>query len=342
MSLAPHPFSLRQLQYVVAVADSLSFRRAAERCHVSQPALSAQLSQLEEVLGVRLFERDRRRVIATAAGRELVARARFVLRAADDLVEAARNAGDPLSGTFRVGIIPTISPYLLPCIAPALREKYPRLILLWVEDKTEVLVRTLEEGGLDAAVLALEAEVGDVEWEALAKDPFVLATPTGDPLGKKQTPATLAELRGARVLLLDDGHCFREQALTFCTSANTEELEFRATSLSTLAQMVAGGAGVTLLPELAVPTEVRRAGLHTRPLAAPVPHRTVVLAWRRNSPLAGPLRSVAATLRDAYPRGGAAVSGRKGPSSGAKQGSRAKGPRAKSGSVRATRSSSGA
>lgn len=301
MSFAPHPFSLRQLQYVVAVAETLSFRRAADRCHVSQPALSAQLSQLEDVLGLRLFERDRKRVIVTAAGKEVVARARALLRAADDLVEAARNASDPLGGTLRIGVIPTISPYLLPCVTPALRRDFPRLTVLWVEDKTEVLSKGLASGELDAAVLALEADVGDVEGEPLAKDTFWLATPVGDPLGSKETPVALKELRGARVLLLDDGHCFREQALAVCAGAQAEELEFRATSLSTLAQMVAGGAGVTLLPALAVPTEARRADLTTRPLAAPAPYRTIALVWRKRSPLATPLRTVAATLKRAYP-----------------------------------------
>lgn len=305
MSYAPHPFSLRQLQYVVAVAETLSFRRAAERCRVSQPALSAQLGQLEEALGVLLFERDRRRVLVTSAGKELVRRARVVLRAADDLMESARSMSDPLSGTLRIGIIPTISPYLLPSVAPALRAGYPRLTLFWVEDKTELLVQSLESGTLDAAVVALEAELGNVEWEVLAEDRFVLATSAGDPLGEKRGPASIEELRDADVLLLDDGHCFRDQVLAFCTTAKARELEFRATSLSTLAQMVAGGAGVTLLPELAVPTEVRRASLRTRPLAEPVPQRTIVLAWRKNSPLAEPLRNVAATLQQAYPEGGA-------------------------------------
>lgn len=303
MSFTPHPFTLRQLQYVVAVAEHLSFRRAAERCRVSQPALSAQLAQLEEVLGVQLFERDRRRVIVTAVGKDLTARARLILRASDDLAEAARSANDPLGGTLRIGVIPTISPYLLPCVAPALREDYPRLGLLWTEDKTEVLVESLESGVLDAAVLALEAEIGDLDWEELAQDPFVLVTGAEDPLGRKRTPVTLGELRDRSVLLLDDGHCLREQALAFCTSAKTRELEFRATSLSTLTQMVAGGAGVTLLPELALSTELRRADLRVRPLAAPVPSRTIALAWRRSSPLAAPLRQLAATLRRAYPEG---------------------------------------
>jgi LysR family transcriptional regulator, hydrogen peroxide-inducible genes activator len=301
---APHPFSLRQLQYAVAVAESLSFRKAAEACHVSQPSLSAQLAQLEQALGVRLFERDRRRVLVTAAGAALVERARSLLLQADDLVGAARLAGDPLAGTLRIGVIPTISPYLLPVATPALRSAYPRLATVWVEDKTEILVRRLEAGTLDAALLALEAEIGDVEQEVVADDPFVLATRRDDPLGTKATPAKPAELRDADVLLLDDGHCFRDQALVFCSSAKAHELEFRATSLATLAHMVAGGTGVTILPQLAVPTEAQRAGLCVRAFAKPVPHRTLALIWRTRSPLAPALRKLAGTIRAAYPRPG--------------------------------------
>jgi LysR family hydrogen peroxide-inducible transcriptional activator len=303
-NLAPHPLSLRQLQYVIAVAESLSFRKAAEACRVSQPSLSAQLAQLEEALGVRLFERDRRRVLVTAAGKELIARARRVLCEADDLLAAARLAGDPLAGTLRIGVIPTVSPYLLPAAAPALRRAYPRLTPVWLEDKTETLVRSLADGALDAALLALEAEIGELEHELVAEDPFVLATRPDDPLGAKTTPAKPAELRGASVLLLDDGHCFRDQALAFCASARTHELEFRATSLATLTHMVAGGAGVTILPELAVPAEAERAGLRVRAFARPVPHRTLALVWRVRSPLAPALRKLAGTIRAAYPRPG--------------------------------------
>jgi LysR family hydrogen peroxide-inducible transcriptional activator len=302
MSLAPHPFTLRQLQYVVAVADALSFRRAAERCHVSQPSLSAQLAQLETVLGVRLFERDRRRVLLTAAGKELVERARRLLVDADELIEAARRAGDPLNGTLRIGVIPTVSPYLLPAVAPALRKSYPRLAVLWLEDKTEILVRDLERGALDAALVALEAELGDVESEVIAEDPFVLVTPRDHPLGARQTEATPAELRGEDVLLLDEGHCFRAQALALCSKARAHELEFRATSLTTLTQMIAAGAGVTLLPRLAVSTEVQRSQLSVRPFADPVPKRTLALIWRKRSSLSAAFKQVAATVRSAYPR----------------------------------------
>lgn len=299
--LAPHPFTLRQLQYAVAVAESLSFRRAAERCRVSQPSLSAQLQQMEAVLGVRLFERDRRRVLVTAAGKELVERARRVLLDADDMVIAARRASDPLAGTLRIGVLPTISPYLLPSATPALRAAFPRLTAIWIEDKTFALVQALQAGALDAALVALEANIGDVEHAVVAVDPFVLAARPDDPLGAKSSPAKLSELRGANVLLLDDGHCLRDQALAVCANAKARELEFRATSLPTLAQMVAGGAGVTLLPRLAVATEVSRAHLRVRAFAEPAPHRTVALAWRKRSPLAAALRQVAATIRSAYP-----------------------------------------
>ncbi|GAO02442.1 LysR substrate-binding domain-containing protein [Anaeromyxobacter sp. PSR-1] len=299
--LPPHPFSLRQLQYAIAVADTLSFRRAAERCRVAQPSLSTQLAQLESALGVRLFERDRRRVLVTGAGRPLLEQMRRLLLEADDLLEAARQAGDPLAGALRVGVIPTISPYLLPAVAPALRAAYPALRLTWLEDRTAELVRSLHAGTLDAALLAVEAELGDVEVAPVARDAFVLATPPGHPLGAARGPASAAELRDASVLLLEDGHCLREQALAFCSRARTRELEYRATSLSTLAQMVAGGAGVTLLPELAVPTETRRADLRLRPFADPAPFRTIALVWRRSSPIAEALRRLAATVKAAYP-----------------------------------------
>jgi LysR family hydrogen peroxide-inducible transcriptional activator len=310
MRLAPHPFTLRQLQYVVAVAEALSFRRAAEACHVSQPSLSAQLAQLERALGVRLFERDRRRVLPTPAGQALVARARRILVDADDLIEAGRRASDPLAGTLRVGILPTISPYLLPTAAPALRKAFPKLTIAWVEDKTSSLVAALAGGQLDGAVLALEAELGDVEHAELARDPFVLATPPGHQLGLRRAPATPAELRDADVLLLDEGHCLREQALELCGASRARESELRATSLATLTQMVAGGAGVTLLPELSLATEARRAGLALRPFASPAPARTIILCWRRGSPLGEALGLVAGAMREAWP-----TSSRTGPSS---------------------------
>src|SRR3954471_13384583 len=217
MNYNAHPFTLRQLQYVVAVADQLSFRKAAEVCHVSQPSLSAQLAQLEDALGVRLFERDRRRVLPTPAGANLIERARRVLVDADDLVDAARRLGDPLAGPLTIGVIPTISPYLLPAAAPAIRRAHPRLTVRWVEDKTETLARDLHAGRLDAALLALEADLGGpLQREVIGRDPFMLAAPRGHPLAKRSRPASLTELRGAHLLLLDDGHCLRDQALAVC------------------------------------------------------------------------------------------------------------------------------
>lgn len=301
MTLAPPSFSLRQLQYAVAVAESLSFRKAAERCHVSQPSLSAQLAQLEGVLAVRLFERDQRRVLVTPPGVELIERARVILRDADDLIDLARRAGDPLAGTLHLGVIPTISPYLLPGITSAFRSTYPQLTVMWVEDKTETLLRSLHAGTIDAVLLALEAEIGDVEREVIGHDPFVLATPPGHPLGMKSSLVKSAELHDTSVLLLSEGHCFREQALAFCSSAKVHELEFRATSLSTLAQMVAGGAGVTLLPRLAVPTETKRAELLVRAFAKPAPTRTIALVWRKRTSIGPALRRLAVTVRGAYP-----------------------------------------
>jgi LysR family hydrogen peroxide-inducible transcriptional activator len=300
MQLATHPFTLRQLQYVVAVADALSFRRAAERCHVSQPSLSAQLAQLEGQMGVRLFERNRRRVLVTAVGRDFVERARQLLVAADDLTSATRRATDPLTGTLRLGVIPTIAPYLLPLLAPKLRRKLPRLVLAWQEDRTAALMTALQAGDLDGALVAVEAELGQVEREIIARDPFVLVAPPEHPLGKKTGPVAAAELRGADVLLLDDGHCFRDQALEVCSTVRAREGEFRATSLTTLVQMVAGGAGITLLPALSLATETRRARLRVRPLAGPA-HRTIALVWRKQAALTPALRAVASVLREAFP-----------------------------------------
>jgi LysR family hydrogen peroxide-inducible transcriptional activator len=299
MRSSPHPFTLRQLQYASAVADLRSFRRAAERCHVSQPSLSAQVIHLEEALGVRLFERGSRRVLVTAAGEAVLSRVRRLLLEAEDLADSVRQLGDPLSGTLRLGVIPTISPYLLPEVVPGLRARHPGLSAVWVEDKTETLLESLREGRLDGALLALEAPLGEVENEVVCEDPFVLAAPPGHPLVQSSIPATPQELRGAGFLLLDDGHCFRDQALAYCASARGRELDFRATSLATLAQMVAGGAGVTLLPRLALPVENRRSELAVRRLASPVPHRTLALVWRPRSPLGPALRVLARTLREA-------------------------------------------
>lgn len=302
MNFASHPFTLRQLQYAVAVADSLSFNKAADECHVSQPSLSAQIAELEQLLGVTLFERDRRQVRLTAAGRDIIDRARAVLRDSESLVETAKRCRDPLAGTLRLGVIPTISPYLLPSIAPALHAAYPRLTLHWIEDKTHILVQHLNSGAIDAALLALEADIGQVEKEVIARDPFVLVGPAKNPLTRGKAAANPVDLCDASVLLLEDEHCFGRQAFDFCSRVQAHDLEFRATSLSTIIHMVLAGSGVTLLPELAVPIEVRSKALRVRRFTEPVPGRTIGLIWRRHSPIADALRQIAATLRRGYPQ----------------------------------------
>lgn len=288
--------SIRQLQYVVAVADTLGFHKAAERCHVSQPTLSAQVQQMEDVLGVKLFERDRRRVLLTSAGEEVVARARRVLIELDDLIANVTRARDPFTSTLRIGVIPTIAPYLLPEVLPGVAARYPDLRLIFREEKTPDVVRDLESGQIDVGLLALEADIGDFAREEILKDPFVVALPKGHPLAKKKRIAP-ADLKDAQVLLLDDGHCFRTQALAVCSQANARETDFRAMSLGTLSQMVSSGSGVTLLPSLAVPVENRRGQLEIRPFTHPAPSRTLGLIWRPLSPFADAFRALSRALR---------------------------------------------
>ena len=287
--------SLRQLEYVVAVADTRGFRRAAERCGVSQPTLSAQIQQLESVLGVTLFERDRAGVLVTTVGEEVVARARRVLIETEDLVSAATRARDPFKGTFRVGVIPTIAPYYLPEVTQLLAKEYPELRLVLREEKTEDTVRDLWAGALDAGLVALEADLGDLEHAEVLRDPFVLALPKGHRLAKKKK-VSQKDLDDEQVLLLEDGHCMRAQALAVCNQAGAKEMDLRATSLATLVQMVAGGSAVTLLPLLAVSVENRRAQLEIREFTSPIPGRTLALVWRPQSPFADAFRATAATL----------------------------------------------
>ena len=296
-----HAFSLRQLQYAVAVAKTRNFRRAAELCAVSQPALSAQLAALEDTLGARLFERGRGGVLLTVAGEDLVARARRVLLEADDLAAAAARHRDPLAGTLRIGVIPTIGPYALPAVAPRLRAAFPRASFVWVEDKTDVLLDRLARGELEGALLARVAGLEPFAQAEVGVDRFVLALPLGHELARGKAPVKPADLAGESVLLLDDGHCFRDQALAYCAGAGAQELGYRATSLPTLVQMVAGGAGVTLLPEIAVETERAHADLAIRAFAPREPARTVVLAWRPNSPFGSTLADVAQAIRTAWP-----------------------------------------
>jgi len=293
-----HDLSIRQLQYVVAIADTLGFHKAAQRCRVSQPTLSSQVQKLEDVLGVRIFERDKRGVLVTAVGRAVVDHARKVLVELDDLITVVTEAKDPFSGTLRIGVIPTVAPYLLPFVTPAVAARWPRLRLALVEDKTEELLAALRAGTLDAGLLALVDGMEDLNYAVVIEDPFVAAVPRTHPLAKKKTVA-LADLEDEPVLLLEDGHCFRTQALALCHRAGATETDLRATSLATLVQMVSSGNGVTLLPSIAIEVENRRGQLAIKPLAGRAQGRTICLAWRRAAPLGGALRELAKVMATA-------------------------------------------
>ena len=278
--------SLRQIEYALAVAEYLNFRQAAKACHVTQPALSVQVAQLESLLGVTLFERDRRRVLVTPAGREVLRLARRVMEGVDELAETALGMGRPLCGTLRLGVIPTIAPFVLPKTLARLRRRFPELRLLLRESQTSELVRQLREGSLDVALLALEADLGDLQTLPLWRDAFLLAVPAGHRLHRRRRVRE-SDLQREEVLLLEDGHCLRDQALEICRRAAAREWSaFRASSLTTLTEMVAGGIGVTLLPEMALPVVRTSKGLVAIPFTKPAPHRTVGLAWRRTSPRA--------------------------------------------------------
>ena len=294
---ALHPFTLRQLQYVLAVAEHRNFRRAAEACAIAQPSLSTQVAQIEAALGLTLFERLPRGVVVTAAGESVIERARRLLLAADDLVVTAERTRDPLAATLRIGVIPTVAPYLLPELAPVLHRKYSRLQLLWIEEKTRELVVRIESGELDAGILAVESDLGELEHEPLGRDAFFLTLPKGHRLAQSTAPARINDLEGETVLLLDDGHCFRDQALAVCQRAAAGEASMRATSLSTLAQMVVGGAAITLLPRISLKTENRARALVARSFGPRGPYRTLALAWRKTAPSAGVLRALAQTMR---------------------------------------------
>lgn len=277
--------SIRQLEYVVAVGEHLHFRRAAEACAVSQPALSAQIQQLEDLLGITVFERDRRKVLVTDSGREIIERARRILSEIDGLTEVARLGAEPLAGRLDLGVIPTIAPYLLPRVLPAIRETYPDLQLVLREDQTERVVAHLGSGKLDLLLLALPIEASFVCEMELFEEAFLLAAPNDHELAASDI-ITEKCLTGRCVMLLEDGHCLRDQALEVCGAAGADESqEVRATSLNTLIQMVANGLGITLLPEMAVNAESAMAkNLAVRRFAEPVPKRKIGLMWRASSP----------------------------------------------------------
>ena len=294
--------NLRDLKYLVSLADHKHFGRAAAACYVSQPTLSTQIKKLEDELGVPLVERAPRKVMLTPAGRDAADRARRIVAEVEQMKEAARRSQDPEAGTVRLGLFPTLGPYLLPHVVPRLRARFPHLELLLVEEKSDVLLSRLREGKLDAGLLALPVADDQLHTEFLFEEPFLLAVPESHPLAKRES-LTLAELSQHQLLLLEDGHCLREQALDVCRlSGANEKSEFRATSLETLRQMVAADVGITLLPTLAVkPPVARYENIHLLGFSDSHPSRQIAMVWRRSSAMNDFLMELAGVFRDLPP-----------------------------------------
>jgi LysR family transcriptional regulator, hydrogen peroxide-inducible genes activator len=290
--------NLRDLHYLVSLAEHRHFGRAAEACFVSQPTLSTQIKKLEDELGVALVERTPRKVLLTDVGREIAHRAREVLNEIEQIKGIARRTVDPESGTVRLGIFPTLGPYLLPHVVPMLRERFPRLELLLVEEKTETVLHRLREGKLDAAVLALPVHDDSLHAEFLFEEPFLLAVPQSHPLAKRPQ-LRLNDLSEQNLLLLEDGHCLRDQALEVChMSGAAEKTGFRATSLETLRQMVAANVGITLLPTLAVKPPVAQApNLQLVEFTGHPPSRKIAMVWRKSSAMGNFLKQLAEVFK---------------------------------------------
>jgi LysR family transcriptional regulator, hydrogen peroxide-inducible genes activator len=282
--------TLRQLRYFDALARHGHFGRAAEACAISQPALSMQIKEMEEALGGMLLERSARQVALTRFGEELVERVRDILRSVEELGDFARAAHDRFAGRLHIGMIPTVAPYLLPKVIGNLSRTYPELDIQVREALTPKLIQELAEGRLDTAILALPVSEPSLTEVALFSENFLLVRPRED----ERTPVPSSErLREMRLLLLEEGHCFREQALSFCKkqlSAPREMLD--ANSLSTLVQMVSAGIGVTLIPEMAVAVETRSASVSVARFRNPQPSRTIGMVWRKTSPLAKQLLQI--------------------------------------------------
>jgi len=291
--------NLRDLEYVVALAEHRNFGRAADACFVSQPTLSTQVHKLEAELGVTLFERGTRETFPTDVGRDVIVCARAVLVEVASIREIARSSQNPAAATIRLGIFPTLGPYLLPHVIPSLHRELPDLELLLVEEKTEELLRRLRDGRLDAVIVATPIVDDGLHGDPLFTEDFVLATPSDHPLAARGEPVSVAALVDEHVLLLEEGHCLREQALSVCHIVGAVEREgFRATSLETLRQMVAAGVAVTLLPALAVHAPVSNPdGVALVPFAEPAPHREISMFWRETSPFHAFLPRLAEAFR---------------------------------------------
>jgi LysR family transcriptional regulator, hydrogen peroxide-inducible genes activator len=300
--------SLRQLRYLVAVAERLNFTQAAEDCFVTQSTLSAGVKELEQILGARLLERDRQRVLVTPLGEEIIARARHLLAQAEDLAAHARDAAAPMRGTLRLGAIPTIAPFLLPRLVPEVRGDYPELRLVLREDTTAQLLLRLAAGRLDFALLALPYELGDLVAEPLFDDELVLVAPSGD-LRAANARYSLDRLDPERLLLLEEGHCLREHTLVACGVGGggggrplaADHGGIEASSLVTLVQMVAGGLGVALLPAMALDSGLLTAGGLVHRRLQPAPSRRIALVARPSSTRVKEFRMLGDKLRKMRP-----------------------------------------
>lgn len=290
--------SLQQLRFLAALAEKRHFGRAAEACAVTQSTLSAGIKELEERLGVSLVERSRRRVLLTPMGEEIVERGRRLLRDAEDLTEAAKAGQEPLAGPLRLGVIPTIGAYVIPAAMRRLAGQFPKLKLYLREEQTAALLAKLEQGQLDLALIALPYALGELETMVLGEDPILLALPQTHPLARKRR-IDATELAGEALLLMEDGHCLRSHALEACRLAGPDRNEvFQGANLRTLLQMAEGGIGITLMPAMAVPTELAAgSALTTRPLAGN-PTRRIALVWRRSSTRKAEFRRLGAFLKE--------------------------------------------
>lgn len=291
---------LKDLRYLVAVADTRHFGQAAARCFVSQPTLSAQIKKLEDYLGVQLIERHPRRIALTEAGAQVVARARRIIEASDEIVTLAETRRDPLAGRLRMALLPTVGPYLLPLVASRIRKKLPRLELLLYEYQTGPMLDHLQAGDIDVGILALPVPADGLNERLLFDEPFVVAVPEQHELARRRNVKP-ADLDGETLLLLEDGHCLREQALDICSRIDAKEKQdFRATSLETLRQMVASGSGITLLPQLASSGAYGNArGVVTVPFAPPAPVRHVGALWRKTSARGPAIEAVCDVIAEA-------------------------------------------
>lgn len=287
--------TLRQLRYFDALARHCHFGRAAEACAISQPALSMQIKELEQDLGGVLLERGARQVGLTKFGEDVAQRVRDILRSVDELGDFARASRDRLVGRLRIGMIPTIAPYLLPTVIGNLTRTHPELDIHVREALTQKLIRELAEGRLDTAIVALPVSEPSLTEVALFSENFLLVRPGGD----EGTPVPSSEkLRELRLLLLEEGHCFRDQALSFCGMQSSPPREvLDASSLSTLVQMVGAGIGVTLIPEMAVAVETRSAPVSVARFKNPQPSRTIGMVWRKTSPLTKQLLQISEVVR---------------------------------------------